>query len=146
MMAIALLLTLTLGAIAVLHGYWTAGGLWPGGSKAELAAIVVGRPRMSDMPSPGLSVVVTLLLTGAAAWPFLLSPLAVRYLGQPIAVAGGLLAAAVFLLRGVAGYSAAMTRRHSAEPFATYNRLYYSPLCLAIGAGFLVLALNGETA
>jgi hypothetical protein len=146
MTAIALLLTLTLAAIALLHGYWTAGGLWPGSSKAELAAIVVGRPRMSDMPSTGLSLVVTILLAGMASWPLLLSPLVGRYLGQPVVLTGGLLAAGVFLLRGAAGYSSAMARRHSAEPFATYNRAYYSPLCFAIGAGFLVLALNGDTA
>ena len=28
---------------------------------------------------------------------------------------------------------------------ATRNHKYYSPLCLAVGAGFLILALNGET-
>ncbi len=39
----------------------------------------------------------------------------------------------------------AMAQRHSAEPFASYNRKYYSPLCLALGAGFLILALNGGT-
>jgi Protein of unknown function (DUF3995) len=146
MMATASLLTLTLGAIALLHGYWAAGGLWPGESKAELAAIVVGRPRMSDMPSAGLSLLVAVLIAASAAWPLLLSPLSARYLGQPIALAGGLIAAAVFLLRGAAGYSTAMKQRHGAEPFATYNRLYYSPLCLAIGAGFLILALNGGIA
>ena len=53
--------------------------------------------------------------------------------------------AAVFLLRGVAGFSPWMAKRHSAEPFATYNRSDYSPLCLALGAGYLILALNGGT-
>ena len=28
---------------------------------------------------------------------------------------------------------------------ATCNHKYYSPLCLAVGAGLLILALNGET-
>ena len=145
-LALAIVLTIILGAIAVLHGYWAAGGLWPGKNSAETAAMVVGRPDMRRMPSASLTAVVTLLLAGLAAWPLLLSPLVARHLGPQLALLGSLLVASVFLLRGVAGYTPAMTRRHSAQPFARYNRILYSPICLLVGAGFLVLALNGVTA
>jgi hypothetical protein len=143
---ISIMLTVLLTTIALLHFYWAAGGLWPGQSATELAAIVVGRPGMRAMPSMRLSVLVAVILAGFAAWPFVLSPLVSRFIAPQLAVAGSVISAAVFLLRGVAGYTSAMTRRHSAEPFASYNRILYSPICLLIGAGFLVLALNGETA
>lgn len=39
----------------------------------------------------------------------------------------------------------AMARRHSSEPFARYDRLFYSPLCLVLSAGFLIFAFNGAT-
>jgi Ca2+/Na+ antiporter len=144
MTALGLLLTVIVGAIALLHGYWAAGGLWPGRSQAELAAIVVGRPGMRRMPSARLSAVVTVMLAGLAAWPLLLSPLVACYLASQLAAVGTVLVAAAFLVRGVAGYTPFMASRHSAEPFARYNRSLYSPICLLVGAGFVVLALNGE--
>jgi hypothetical protein len=143
MTAIAILLTIVVAAIAALHAYWAAGGLWPGTSRAELATIVVGNPRMKDMPSGRLSALVALLIAGAAAWPLLLEPAVRDHLAPILAAAGSWVLAAVFLLRGIAGFTATMAKRHSAEPFASYNRRFYSPLCLALGTCFLILALNG---
>jgi hypothetical protein len=145
MTAIALILTLIVAAIALLHAYWATGGLWPGRTAAELADIVVGNPRMRGPSSPRLTAIVAAMIAAAAAWPLLLSPLVSRYIAPELALLGSLGLAAVFLLRGMAGFTPWMARRHSAEPFATYNRKYYSPLCLALGAGFLILALNGGT-
>jgi hypothetical protein len=145
MTAIALVLTIIVAAIAVLHAYWGAGGLWPGTSPADLSNIVVGRPRAKHMPAPRLTALIAAMIGGAAAWPLLLSPLVSQYIAAELAAAGSFALAAVFLLRGIAGFTPWMARRHSAEPFASYNRKYYSPLCLALGAGFLILALNGET-
>ena len=45
----------------------------------------------------------------------------------------------VFLGRGVAGYFPALWRRAEGLPFHRLNRVFYSPLCLVIGAG---LAIN----
>jgi hypothetical protein len=145
MTAIALTLSIVVAAIALLHAYWATGGLWPGSTPADLSNIVVGRPAARTMPSPRLTAVVAAMIAGAAAWPLLLSPLASRYIAPELAALGSLGLASVFLLRGLAGFTPWMARRHSAEPFATYNRKYYSPLCLALGAGFLILALNGGT-
>lgn len=143
---VPLALTVILAAIAALHGYWTAGGLWPGRSPAELARIVVGNAGATHMPGPKLSGVVTAMLAVAAAWPLLLLPLLRTQVSDRIAIAVTILIGAIFLLRGIIGYSAAMRRRHPAEPFATYNRRYYSPLCLLLGGGFLILAANGGMA
>jgi hypothetical protein len=45
--------------------------------------------------------------------------------------------------RGVAGDLPALVRRHCATQFARLDRRLHSPLCLAPGGGFLILALNG---
>ena len=49
--------------------------------------------------------------------------------------------AAVFIGRGILGYTAGWRARFPTEPFATLDRKNYSPLCLWIGAGFLILVL-----
>jgi hypothetical protein len=51
--------------------------------------------------------------------------------------------AAVFLGRGLAGYTSARRRRFPEQPFATYDRLAYSPLCLMLGAGYLTILVAG---
>jgi hypothetical protein len=146
MTALAALLTVTMAAIALLHFYWAVGGLWPGRSRAELAAIVVGRPRMEEMPSTRLTMLVASLLAGAALWPLVLAPFINRNIAPQLAMAGTLLLATLFLLRGLAGYMPLMTQRHSAEPFARYNRIFYSPLCLLLSLGFLIFTSNGVPA
>ena len=54
----------------------------------------------------------------------------------------GIGAAAVFLGRGVAGYVPAWRAIFSREPFATMDRTYYSPLCLAIAAGLVWILIE----
>jgi len=143
---IAIALTVLVALIAALHLYWALGGLWPGRDEADLSRTVVGLTFSSRMPPPRMMGTVALLLAGVAAWPLLIAPI-LRGLGPAqLATAFSILIAAIFLFRGLLGYSAAMQQRHAAEPFATYNRLYYSPLCLALGAGFFVFAFNGGVA
>ena len=55
-------------------------------------------------------------------------------------VVGGVFALA-FLGRGILGYTPWWRARHPVEPFATLDRRNYSPLCLWVGAGFLILVL-----
>ena len=42
--SIAIAISAILGAIAALHLYWAAGGLWPGRSPRELIDAVIGPP------------------------------------------------------------------------------------------------------
>jgi hypothetical protein len=51
----------------------------------------------------------------------------------------GAVLAIVFLGRGLAGYTPGWRARHSGEPFATLDRKTYSPLCLWVGVGFVLL-------
>lgn len=50
----------------------------------------------------------------------------------------------VFVARGIAGLARlSIFKTWIAEPFATLNAQFYSPLCLAMGAAFLFLAFTG---
>jgi hypothetical protein len=141
--AIAIALVLVLTVIAGLHAYWGRGGLWPAATEDALIATVIGNARAKRMPSPGLCLLVALAIAVTAAWPLLLmlSPGTAALRG--LLLLGGIAIMAVFLLRGVAGFLPAWRRLHPREPFASYDRRYYSPLCLLIAAGYAVLLLQG---
>lgn len=141
--AIAIALASLLGVIAGLHAYWGRGGLWPAASEDELIATVIGNARAKRMPSPGLCLRVALAIAVTAVWPLLLVQISGTAILRPLLRLGGLAIMAVFLLRGLAGYLPAWRRLHSREPFASYDRRYYSPLCLLIAAGYAVLLLQG---
>jgi hypothetical protein len=135
-------LTVVLAAIAGVHFYWAFGGLWPGDSEDQLVRTVVGDPKLERMPATWLTTLVAAALGAMAIWPLLLS----RLVGGGLAVAGSGVLAAIFLARGVAGYLPAWQRRHPLEPFARLDRALYSPLCIVLGAGFLILTFgNGGT-
>jgi hypothetical protein len=129
-------LSAKLGLIAVFHLAWALGLSIPRGDRRRLAATVIGRPEV-----PGrLACLAVAVAIGVMA----LVPLAqIAVVRTPLPWSGvqllGLGCAAVFLLRGLGGYLPAFDRRFPAQPFATLNRLVYSPLCLALGAGFLAL-------
>jgi hypothetical protein len=48
------------------------------------------------------------------------------------------MACAVFALRGLAGFIPPIFVYADGTPFASLNRLLYSPLCLLIAAGFVL--------
>ncbi|MGX1787192.1 DUF3995 domain-containing protein [Bosea sp. NPDC055332] len=141
--AVTLGLALLLAAIAALHAYWGRGGLWPAASEDELIATVIGNARAKRMPSPGLCLLVALAIAVTAIWPLLLAQVSGTATLRPLLQFGGFAIMAVFLLRGIAGYLPAWRRLHPREPFAGYDRRYYSPLCLLIAAGYAVLLLQG---
>lgn len=137
---IAVELALLLGAIAGLHAYWGWGRLWPAASEAELVATVIGDARAKRMPSPSLCLLVALAIAVTAIRPLLLA----CRTGSAVPLRlGGFAIMAVFLLRGVGGFLPAWRRLHPREPFASYDRRYYSPLCLLIAAGYAVLLSQG---
>jgi hypothetical protein len=141
--AIAIALALLLAVIAGLHGYWGRGGLWPAATEDELIATVIGNAQARRMPPPTLCLLVALAIAVTAIWPLLLAQTPGTAALRPLLLLGGFAIMAVFLLRGVAGYLPAWRRLHPREPFASYDRRYYSPLCLLIAAGYAVLLLQG---
>ena len=142
--AIAVALALLLMAIAGLHFYWGRGGLWPAASEPALIATVIGDARAKRMPSPSLCTLVAASIALTALWPLLLVGVPGTASLRPLVVLGGFAIAAVFLLRGIAGFVPAWQRLHPLEPFASHDRRYYSPFCLLVAAGYAALLLQGN--
>lgn len=143
MIVLAAALSFGLLVIAVVHALWGAKIWWPITDETALARTVVGQTGIEKMPS-GLScfLVAGALGVGAlapwAALNFLPLPEQAGVFGRYLAAAF----AAVFLLRGLAGYSGPFSRHFSEEPFRSLDRRFYSPLCLAFGAGFTAVFLG----
>jgi len=137
MILLAAILTLVLATIAALHIYWGFGGVWPGRDAADCARRTGGFRGARTMPGPAACVAVAAALVVAALIPIFLAG---RF--GMLATLAGLAVALVFLGRGVAGFTPAWRRLTPEEPFATLDVRYYSPLCLAIGAGFAALAIK----
>ncbi|TCR64877.1 DUF3995 domain-containing protein [Bosea sp. BK604] len=142
--AVAAALASVLAAIALLHAYWGLGGLWPAADEQALVRTVIGDPRRKRMPPPRLCWLVAGALLLTAAWPLLLARLSGDLLPHWLVAGIGLAMMAVFLLRGLAGFLPAWRVRHTLEPFSTFDRRYYSPLCLVIAAGFAFVLLKGN--
>ena len=134
MIVLATILTVVLAAIAALHAYWGFGGVWPGRDSADCARRTGGFRGARTMPGPAACFAVAAVLAIAALIPIFLAG---RF--GVLALLAGLAVAFVFLGRGVAGFTPAWRRLTPDEPFATLDVRYYSPLCLAIGAGFVSL-------
>lgn len=139
--ALAFLIFVVLTIVAVLHAYWAFGGRWPGHDELSLARTVVGSKGVTTMPARGPTLVVALLIFVAgvlALAPVGVSPIVLPPMLQTLAIAA---LAVVFLARGAIGFTPLFRRLQAEEPFATLDRRLYSPLCLALGAGFAVLAV-----
>ena len=140
--SIAIFISLVLALVSLLHLYWAFGGLWPGTDKASLVRSVIGEKNATNMPPGWLTFVVALAIAAAALWPLMWRSLVPYFLPQGLLWAGMIVLLVVFIGRGIAGYMPFFTSRTSAQPFARLNALYFSPLCLIIGAGFMALLLN----
>ncbi|HJU32523.1 MAG TPA: DUF3995 domain-containing protein [Hyphomicrobiaceae bacterium] len=141
--AIAIVLSVVMACIALLHAYWGLGGIWPASSAERLARAAVGTPGIRKMPGTAACLAVAALLLAVASWPSFALRLVPEAWPHWLTLLAGLGIAGVFLGRGLAGYTTAWRRRFSEQPFARLDRIVYSPLCLALGAGFIVLLLRG---
>ena len=136
--AVSLLTFLPLFVVAFAHFLWGVGYSWPLPSDQHLAQTVIGRPGLTRMPHrlALLCVAVLIFAAGVAAMA-----LADHDGGGSVRTGLGVLLAAIFLGRGVLGYTDWWRARHPVEPFATLDRRNYSPLCLWVGAGFLIMVV-----
>ena len=133
-MTLPVALSLVLALLAVAHGWWAVGGIWPSASEPELARAVIGDGR-TRMPPPWQCAAVALALTVGAAWPWVV----MSWPDSRIVLIGSIVFGAVFFLRGAAGYGPRWRARFKAEPFRTRDFYLYSPLCLALGVAFIAL-------
>ena len=136
-MIVAALIFVLLLAVSIAHFSWSVGGTWPIRDPVLLAKTVVGRPGVTRVPKLAALVIAIVVL---AIGVFALA-LADHSAGDWWLTAIGVLLAIAFLGRGAVGYTAGWRARYSEEPFATLDRRNYSPLCLIIGAGFLILVI-----
>ena len=138
---LALTLSLILAILAGVHFFWAAGGLWPLKSELSLARTVDGATGINKMPNRGITVIVGLIIAGAAIWPLMWRALIPYLIPQGMVWAGMFGLTLAFLIRGLSGFLPFMNKRHGEQPFARLNKQIYSPLCLALGAGFALLLL-----
>lgn len=137
----AILLAVTLWGLAILHAYWGVGGRWPGADERSLARMVIGSKGIEHMPSAGACFAVTFVLTAAGILPLM----AIGWVSAPwpswLTLVGLSGCAFVFIGRGAMSYVPAFRKFGPEEPFATYDKRLYAPLCFALGAGFLFLLM-----
>ena len=139
---IALAIFLLLTAIAGIHVAWGTGVRWPRKTEAELVTTVIGH-RSDKMPAPNQCYIAALAIFIPGAIALMLAGIVQTPLPPWLVILGGAGAALVFAGRGIAGYVPAWRARHPREPFASLDRHYYSPLCLMLAAGLVVLLANG---
>jgi hypothetical protein len=124
--------------VALAHFFWAFGSTWPIKNETLLAQTVVGLPGITQMPNRLVTFIVSLLILAAG---IVALSLADRTSGGWQLTTLGVVLAAIFIGRGILGYTPGWRARFPTEPFATLDRKNYSPLCFWIGAGFLILVL-----
>ncbi len=130
---------LVLSVISALHAYWAYGGLWPGRDEASLVKTVIGAPGLETMPPTGLTMAVALLIFIAGLLPLMLVSGVPSGPPANLVWTGMVVLATIFLVRGSLAFLPIFRKRHPQEPFATLDRHIYGPLCLLIGAGYVIV-------
>ena len=137
MAGIASLVFIPLLAVFFAHAIWTFGGTWPATDEQTLARTVVGTPGITRMPPRWMAGLVAILILGAGFWALFLSDPA----PNSLLTLGGAVLAAIFLARGIAGYTTKWRALTPEEPFASFDKKVYAPLCLWVGVGFTILTI-----
>ncbi|MBN9309811.1 DUF3995 domain-containing protein [Devosia sp.] len=136
-MFVAALIFVVLLTVAIACLMWAIGAPWPIRDPAVLARTVIGRPGVTRLPKlASLAVAILALAAGILALS-----LADHTAGDWWLTLIGVLLAAIFFGRGALGYTEGWRARFSEQPFATLDRKNYSPLCIALGVGFLLLVI-----
>jgi len=134
-MFISSLMFVALLAVSVAHLVWTFGSTWPIRDERLLAQTVIGYKDARHVPrGTAFGVFALTLLAGIMA-----VALADETSGGIWLSGIGLALAVVFLARGILGYTSAWAERRPEPSFRFNDRRVYSPLCLAVGVGFLAL-------
>lgn len=135
---IAWLLIGTLLLLAALHAYWGVGGRWPGHDDTSFVEAVIGRTKDMRPPPPSACFGVAAALAACAALMFIIA------FGAPWLPVPAILvkiafwtACAVFVLRGLSSFVPPIWKHTLGTPFHRLNLVLYTPICLAIGAGFI---------
>jgi len=124
-------------AVSLVHFLWAFGSNWPVNDQKTLARTVAGFKGIDHMPPRTVSASVAIAILFAGIWALFMSDPAPNHW---LTLGGGAFAL-VFLGRGIAGFTKKWRALTPEEPFATFDRKLYSPLCLGVGTGFLLLTI-----
>lgn len=119
------------GIIALIHFGWAANVLWPFKTEADLARAVAGFKGIDRMPPRPASVTVGILLLGTSGVVLTLQTTETASIILPLQFATGLISL-TFLLRGIAAFTKFWATLTPEQPFRTYDRVAYGPLCLIL--------------
>lgn len=125
--------------IALIHLLWGIDVYWPAKDEAALARAVVGAKDITQMPNFwACSFVTVALLIGAVIVLRLGGVMDVKAFGLTalplwLFQLAGLGFALVLLSRGIIGLTPFWAQITPEEPFRTWNKQFYSPLCIALG-------------
>ncbi|MBU2981139.1 DUF3995 domain-containing protein [Lentibacter algarum] len=141
MAVISYLLAGVLLALSALHLLWGLRIWWPIADEFKLARATAGFKGIATMAPPAACYVVALLLAIVALIALELGGLGLFNRSALTALVGAG-ATLVFLGRGLFAYTPTWARLTPEEPFRSLDRRYFSPLCLIIGVGLLVLLVT----
>lgn len=132
--------------IAFLHLLWGVDVYWPAQDETGLARAVVGAKGIMQMPNLWACLFVTAALSVGIYIVLTLGGV-LRTASLPIWVFQILGAGFAFVLlaRGIIGFTPFWASLTPEEPFLTLNRLYYSPLCLALGLSVVSLIWHSRS-
>ena len=137
-MLIAAFMFIVLLALGTAHLVWSAGQTWPIRTEKLLAQTVVGTRNVEHMPPRPVSLGLAVLMLVAGVLALALADPAGGGMALTLA---GLPLAAVFLARGIVSYLPWWVERTPEPSFRLNDRRVYSPLCLFLGFGFILLVL-----
>lgn len=137
-MLVAAFMFVALLAVSVAHALWSIGRTWPIRDEKLLAQTVVGFRGIERMPPRLASFAVAIATLAAGVLALALADHDSG--GAPLTLIAVPLAA-IFLARGVLGYTQWWAEKTPEPNFRFNDRRVYSPLCLLLGAGFVTLAI-----
>ena len=137
-MLIAAFMFIALLAVSTAHFLWSIGRSWPIRNEKLLAQTVVGFEGIERMPPRLASFAVSVATLAAGIIALALADhdsggLSLSLIGLPLA--------AVFLARGIVGYTRWWAQKTPEPNFRLNDRRVYSPLCLFLGLGFVALVI-----
>ncbi len=135
-MFIASFMFIGLFAVSLAHLLWAFGRTWPIRSEKLLAQTVVGTAGIEKMP-PRLASLAVAIATFAAG--VLALALADHDGGGTWLTITGCGLALLFLARGIVGYTSWWASQTPEPNFRFNDRRVYSPLCIFLGLGYVVL-------
>ena len=135
-MLVSALMFIALLSASMAHLAWSFGRTWPIREEKLLAQTVVGTAGIERMPPRWASFAVAVLTLAAGILALSLADHTSGGLGLTLSA---LPVGAVFLARGLIGYTAWWAARTPEPNFRFNDRRVYSPLCLALGLGFVAL-------